>query len=170
TPDGQHIVQIGYAFEGSEPLAKFALVGFDGSGNYDNQFGTNGVTLTKIHPSLHDEPTNAAIVENDRLLILNGTHLSLACYKIYEGLSVEEISADPQIQIVPNPASNSFSINGLKGNDNAIQIFDLSGKSVREFKGIKNNQALNLGLISKGIYLIKIQSDEFIETKKLIIK
>lgn len=170
TPDGQHIIQIGYALEGSEPLAKFALVGFDGSGNYDNQFGISGVTLTKIHPSLHDEPTKAVFMGNDRLLILNGTHLSLACYKIYEGLSVEEISADPQIQIAPNPASNSFFINGLKGNDNTIQIFDLLGKSIREFKAVRDNQQIELGAISKGIYLIRIQSEDFVEIKKLIVK
>ncbi len=170
TPDNQHIIQIGYAFQNNENLAQFALVAFDGSGHYDNQFGTNAVTLSKIHPSQHDEPTKALFMDNDRLLVLNGTHLSLACYKIYEGLSVEDISVDSKIQIAPNPTSNSFVINGLKGKNNQIQILDLSGKLIQEFKSVQDNQRIDLRAISKGTYLLRIKSNGKAESKKLIVK
>lgn len=170
TPNGQHLIQIGFALENNEPYTKFVLLGLDGNGNYDSQFGNNGVTLTKIHPSLHDEPTKATFIGNDRLLVLNGTHLSLACYKIYEGLSIEEISVNSKIQIAPNPTSNSFVIKGLSRNKNQVQILDFSGIMIREFSGISDNQMLDLGLIPKGIYLIRIQSEGFVETKKLIVK
>lgn len=170
TPNGQHLIQIGFTLENGEPLAKFFLLGLDGNGNYDTQFGNNGVTLTKIHPSLHDEPTNASFVGNDRLLILNGTHLSLVGYRIYEGLSIEENSDNSKIEIAPNPTSNTFVVKGLTGNKNQIQILDLSGKTIREFSRVADNQMLDLGLIPKGIYLIKIQYGDFVETKKLIVK
>ena len=170
TPDDQHIIQIGYAFENQETLAKFALVAFDGSGNYDTQFGTNAVALDKIHPALNDEPTKAVFMGNDRLLILNGTHLSLVAYKIYDGLSVEDISDNSKITLAPNPASNSFVIKGLTGIRNQIQIFDLSGKLIFEFKSVQDNQKIDLGAIPKGIYIVKVRSGKKSETKKLIVK
>ncbi|SMC37373.1 T9SS type A sorting domain-containing protein [Moheibacter sediminis] len=170
TPDDQNIIQIGYAFENQDPFAKFALVAFDGSGNYDNQFGTNAVSIDKIHPSLNDEPTKALFMGNDHLLILNGTHLSLVRYTIYDGLSIEDISKDSKIQIAPNPASNSFIINGLNGTLNQVYIIDLTGKTILEFSSVQNNQTLNLGSIPKGIYIIKINSKNKTETKKLIVK
>lgn len=170
TPNDQNIIQIGYTFEGNEPFAKCVLVGFDGSGNYDGQFGNDGVVLTKIYSGMHDEPTKGLFMGDDGLLVLNGTHLSLARYKIYEGLTVEDISTNSKIMIAPNPASNSFMVKGLQGNKNEIQIIDMTGKIIHSFQKVEDGQTLNLGAIPKATYILRINSKHKPETKKLIVR
>lgn len=54
--------------------------------------------------------------------------------------------------------------------NNSIQIFDLSGKLMWKFNSVKNNQKIELESIPKGIYFIKILSEDSTEYKKLIIK
>lgn len=139
------------------------------NGESDDAFGQNGKVITDVSESM-DIPIDVEIMSHDRLIVLNAWQLNMVCYKIYDGLSVEDISTDSKIQIAPNPTSNSFVINGLNSNQNQIQILDLTGKIIQEFQSIQNNQTLNLGSIPKGNYIIKIQSKGKIESKKLVVK
>lgn len=148
---------------------EFALVSTLLNGEIDSEFGENGQTLTDLNFGNFHFPIDSKIF-NDRLIAVDGNDLSLACYKIYAGLSVEDISADSKIQIAPNPTSNSFIINGINGDQNQVQIVDLTGKIIQEFQSVQNKQTLNLGSIPKGNYIIKINSKYKTETKKLIVK
>jgi len=67
--------------------------------------------------------------------------------------------------LYPNPTDGILNI----GNRNLtkIQIFDLTGKLVKEFNPIP---LVDLSNLSKGIYLIKLISDEGTITDKIIIK
>ena len=67
--------------------------------------------------------------------------------------------------LYPNPTNGILNV----GNDNLnkILIFDFSGKQIEEFE--PKNQ-IDLSDISKGIYLIKLISDEGILTDKIIIR
>lgn len=149
---------------------KFALNGYKSNGDVDLTFGNEGYTLTDVTESSYDVPIQAEMVSQDKILVLNSSLLSLARYTIYDGLFVEDISESPKITLVPNPASNSFVINGLTGTNNLIQIFDLSGKLIREYKTVKDNQKIDLRSVPKGNYIVKIESGVFKESKKLIVK
>jgi hypothetical protein len=67
--------------------------------------------------------------------------------------------------LYPNPTNGILNV----GNDNLnkILIFDISGKQIKVFE--PKNQ-IDLSDMSKGIYLIKLISDEGILTDKIIIK
>ena len=75
-----------------------------------------------------------------------------------------------KVTIYPNPAKTEFhlsidkSINGI----NKIQIFNILGEKVFETQVI--SETINFGTIPCGIYLVKILSNQFQITKKLIVE
>ncbi|MFS4466892.1 T9SS type A sorting domain-containing protein [Maribacter sp. 2210JD10-5] len=81
-----------------------------------------------------------------------------------------EIIAKPEkVKVFPNPASNILNILGLQNSDNAtILISDIYGNTVLQHQWQIKNRALNIPVaaLSKGIYMISIQSEEqTIQTK-----
>jgi hypothetical protein len=95
--------------------------------------------------------------------VINGTMLSV-------GNTLEN-----SLFIHPNPSNGVFKIswnNGLTA-IKSMQIYTISGKLIKtinqDFSGL-NNYELDLNNLSKGLYLLKIQSDKTQVTKKLILK
>ena len=83
-------------------------------------------------------------------------------------LGIEEVNAsNNDVSIYPNPTSDFVTINNLNPDTKSIQLFDLSGKLVKNYNtsDIKNNTLSLSGLVS-GNYIIKI--DNF--SKKIILK
>lgn len=68
--------------------------------------------------------------------------------------------------IFPNPAQNQVVISGIEKLSNLV-IYSISGEKVASYL-VSNESQLDLNLPS-GIYLVKIISDTFLTTKKLII-
>jgi PKD repeat protein len=70
-----------------------------------------------------------------------------------------------QYEVFPNPAINQVTIKSLNGSnsDVAIEITDAAGKLVLEkkinFKKDKNEQQMDISDLSKGVYLIKIRTE-----------
>jgi hypothetical protein len=79
---------------------------------------------------------------------------------------------DLKIRIYPNPAKNSFQIQGieglLKGNNFKIKIFNALGERVYEADDY--NEKIELPLIPSGVYFIKIMSGSDQVIQKLIIE
>lgn len=70
-----------------------------------------------------------------------------------------------KIQVYPNPAKDFILIKNLKNNED-FEIYDLQGKLVKKEK-YKNNQ-ISLKNLSKGIYILKIPSQKYVQ--KIIIE
>lgn len=84
-------------------------------------------------------------------------------------LSIEEKNSS-RFKIYPNPTKNKFEIQ-FEANENKefkIQIFDLLGKQVL-VNTVFSNQIIDVSTLEIGIYLIRIQNENKIETQKLII-
>ena len=79
--------------------------------------------------------------------------------------SINENYNSNQISIFPNPTTNTLFINGLPKNSN-IKIFDVLGKEVLNFE-TTNNQ-INISNLQSGIYILKIENENKIVTKKFI--
>ena len=83
-------------------------------------------------------------------------------YKIIDAaLSNNEIDSDT-LNYFPNPFEDYIQINS--GRPINIELYDLSGRKLREFKNY-NQEILNLGFLNKGTYIIKV--DGYL-VKKLI--
>ncbi|MDP2194219.1 MAG: T9SS type A sorting domain-containing protein, partial [Alphaproteobacteria bacterium] len=77
------------------------------------------------------------------------------------------------ITIYPNPATNKISIatnNNLQG-ETTICIFNMNGALLQQkiFQS-QNLIELDVSTLPKGFYLVKIQSNKGIETKKLVVQ
>ena len=78
------------------------------------------------------------------------------------------------VQIYPNPASEHFNINNLKGGDYTITIYDMLGKAVQtvESKHVIENETLTIPIkgISTGEYIVTIASGSTSTSLHLLVK
>ena len=79
----------------------------------------------------------------------------------------EEISVD----LVPNPASETISIeiNNYLGGEVLVSIYDVHGKFIQRLNFFENASRLNISEQAGGIYFVKIQLNDRITYKKLIV-
>lgn len=81
--------------------------------------------------------------------------------------------ASNSIKIYPNPATSEFTISQSLSSEGTVQLFDISGKKIKDlFKGnfsSNKNITVKTGGIAAGIYLVKVNSGKQTVTKKLII-
>ncbi|MGO4710449.1 T9SS type A sorting domain-containing protein [Chryseobacterium sp. 2TAF14] len=81
-------------------------------------------------------------------------------------LSTTEITQTPKLIIYPNPTSDRFFVKGL--NDGNILVYDLNGRLLIKEK--YNEKGINVGALSKGVYVVKITDKNISFSEKLIIK
>ena len=89
------------------------------------------------------------------------------------GIDVVAID-NTDINVYPNPAASQISIEGFALNSE-IQISDITGKIVYKTAAAAPDNyreqkiKVNISDFSEGVYLVQIQTEKFIETKKVII-
>lgn len=80
-----------------------------------------------------------------------------------QSLAVNESEIKNQINVYPNPFSNFIN---LKGKYSIIELYDYSGKLI---KLVTNPQdKINLESLKKGVYLLKIHTNDRILTEKIV--
>ena len=83
-------------------------------------------------------------------------------------IGTNQVVLDPHlIDVFPNPSNNDFNITideNLKVN--SIVLYDFQGKIINTFP--KNHKTLNINNLNEGAYILNIQTDEGILSKKLI--
>ena len=72
-----------------------------------------------------------------------------------------------QVQLYPNPATNSIYVNGLL-NKATVEVFSIEGRKVETYN-IAGNSVLDINL-SSGMYVFKITSEDKITVKKMMIQ
>ncbi|MCD2259915.1 endonuclease [Psychroserpens luteolus] len=82
-------------------------------------------------------------------------------------LSVEEFETVDVIKMYPNPA-NGNEVNIDSNQDLAVEVYDILGKKVKIGQITSNQKKLNISELSKGVYLVKLNSSKGSITKKLI--
>ncbi|MDR0830455.1 MAG: T9SS type A sorting domain-containing protein [Prevotellaceae bacterium] len=81
--------------------------------------------------------------------------------------AVDEIEAAPEISIYPNPTADELVISGQWSVLSDVQIFDITGKLIYNLQFTIYN-SINVSALSQGIYLLRINTDKGIFTKKFI--
>jgi endonuclease I len=82
-------------------------------------------------------------------------------------LSVDEFETVETIKMYPNPA-NGNEVTIISNQDLAVEVYDILGKKVKIQNISVNQKQLNISGLSKGIYIVKLDSDKGSITKKLI--
>ncbi len=92
---------------------------------------------------------------------------------IYSTVGINELQA-ANFSISPNPSNGSFKIIYLlpQNKSGILQIFDITGKEVykQNLPQCSTLQNISLPQLSSGVYAVKINSDNFSVTKKLLIQ
>lgn len=86
------------------------------------------------------------------------------------GVGVNNVLANSDVKVYPNPAKENVSIETSKGNNSVITILDLSGKTIETINTSKTITTLNTSNITSGIYFIQITNEFGSITKKLVIE
>ncbi|MEN8250231.1 MAG: T9SS type A sorting domain-containing protein [Bacteroidota bacterium] len=71
------------------------------------------------------------------------------------------------IAVYPNPANNVINIRANREEIKGIRMLDLNGKVVLELERFNQN-LINISNLKKGVYLLKINVNGIVETKKII--
>ena len=83
-------------------------------------------------------------------------------------VGIDNISEN-NISIYPNPTNGEFIIENQQ-EISKIEIFDITGKSVKQLLPNSKNVSVNINNQANGIYFIKIISENKIITKKIVIR
>jgi endonuclease I len=84
----------------------------------------------------------------------------------WNALSKFEVSYS-YLKIHPNPLKGNY-LNVETSKDLNIEIFDILGKQVLKSNVSSNTKKINLGTLNKGIYIVRLISDDGQVTRKLI--
>ncbi|WP_412985990.1 Ig-like domain-containing protein [Pontimicrobium sp. IMCC45349] len=80
-------------------------------------------------------------------------------------LGITDIDLENTISIAPNPSNSIFNIYTQNVID-SITIFDVNGKTL---KTIHNSNTIDLSLLTRGIYFAKIEANNQVNVKRLIL-
>jgi len=81
-------------------------------------------------------------------------------------LSSESFEAN-KFSIYPNPVNNNLNIQSENRDIQIIEIYNLNGKLVLQHK-YNLNEAIDVSSLAKGLYLLKVQTENGSFTKKLV--
>ncbi|MEI7597237.1 MAG: T9SS type A sorting domain-containing protein, partial [Bacteroidota bacterium] len=74
-----------------------------------------------------------------------------------------------KIEIIPNPANEKFFLDLGQIDRAFVSISDMTGKLIKIFQ-YNSNESVDISQLKEGIYLIKIQTDNLTEIKRLLIQ
>ncbi|MDH7447203.1 endonuclease [Aquimarina sp. 2201CG14-23] len=104
------------------------------------------------------------VTTGDRVII---DDLSWTCYD--PALGVDDFDLDDLVAIYPNPSfDGSITVNIPNGNDNELNIYDITGKRIIAKQNIE--ETTQLSNLPKGILLLEIISSQRSITKKVVIQ
>jgi len=87
-------------------------------------------------------------------------------YKIVGELATPVPDIAPALALYPNPASSAFSLNI---DVQAIQVYNLAGQLVQGYASAPAGKLIDVSVLSKGIYLVKVKDSEGnVSTVKLV--
>lgn len=83
---------------------------------------------------------------------------------ICEGIAESDIN---KVRVHPNPFNDFISVSGLEKNA-IVRVFDLTAKEISSSVVSVDQNQIDLSYLKDGIYLISIQSDNYIKTQKIV--
>jgi len=120
---------------------------------------------------------------NDKFYSINASGAMTLIADIGLGLPISDIAVEPQyknsgtgiasirsaqvFEMYPNPAKNEIYIKAT-GKNNTVQVYDVAGREVKRQTLTQSN--LYIGDLNKGVYFIKLTSDDEVYKAQQLIK
>ncbi|WP_375239414.1 S8/S53 family peptidase [Aurantibacter sp.] len=96
-------------------------------------------------------------------------NMEAAIISLNNTLGINNFAYDTDFFMYPNPAKSVLNIKTKSNHSKNISIYSILGKKIKEINSTNSHTTINLSAFSKGIYLVKIKSEDKIASKKLII-
>lgn len=165
------ITGVNTQFNTGSPTLYFINQGSQTSDIEALSFTANSATSASVQLSISPN-ANIGLYDIVYFNLNEGTIYKPNGFTVNLAIGMNEIT-EITTKIFPNPAKNLLNIES-KNNITGIQIFELMGKEILNKipEKLTQNLQINLSeiLIPKGIYFIKVQSNEGFITQKLIIE
>ncbi|WP_431136051.1 T9SS type A sorting domain-containing protein [Psychroserpens mesophilus] len=174
--DNNNIYVVGDASNNTNNEAtNFAAAKYSFNGDLDTTFGTNGTVSTDFFGT-HDSARDFIITQN-KITLAGYTmetypdeNFALARYDLENNLSISNVSLST-FEVFPTLVNNSVSIKSkISSNSAQISIMNIQGKLVFQQTTIINSipKSIDLKSLTKGLYFLKIQIENQLETYKII--
>ena len=118
-----------------------------------------GVTSQSVTPDFPYTGTWVNLMDNTTINVTSTTSpitIEAGGFRVYgnqSALATEDFNRLNFVNLYPNPASNSFSLNG---NFEKVSIFSITGQLVKSFNNTSENYQYPIEDLENGIYLVKI--------------
>ncbi len=160
TTDGK-IIAVGNSltFDGIY-VVKTDFSGQNNCNEYDH-FLTDSLVTMNVD-SLNIAPQNLSLTQNDLLYTWDkGGSVFPLC-----AVSVVELKSDDEFSFFPNPSSIGIISFHSTNKVNCITITDLSGRCIRTWRPVADNESI---VLSAGMYVATIQAGQKYFSKKLVV-
>lgn len=171
-----HLVGIYEHTPGSSGIVKFYV---DGILEDENIIGADyGITNSNVPFVIGANPNNSNPTINkfwdgalDEVYVYNRVLNQSEIDTLSASNPTNIVSINNEINIYPNPTTNYLSVElDKKNTDFDIEILDLNGRAITS-ESVKTNQKIvDVSNFDKGVYFIRIQTEDFIKTTKIIKK
>ncbi|MGA0041540.1 MAG: alpha-amylase family glycosyl hydrolase [Flavobacteriaceae bacterium] len=111
--------------------------------------GSQSINVTNTSDPITLEPGEFKIYGNDAVTIL----------------STPVLATKERVTVFPNPAKQELFLNNSAI---SVKFYNLLGKEVLKYEHIESGQVMDIRSLSNGVYLIKIQTDQGISSRKLL--
>jgi hypothetical protein len=112
--------------------------------------------------------SNIRLIQNDNTVI--GTNPQTGVVTVNLASSTENIE-DFNLEIFPNPASAELNLKSTNTNIESVIVINLTGQILYVDKNVNSNLSkIDISSLAEGIYLIQVQTDKGLTTKKLVKK
>lgn len=86
-------------------------------------------------------------------------------------LAVDDFAIKTKTQVYPNPTSGKIFLNSTDSKLKSAKIYNVNGTLVKPFLKLETNiDSLDIGELSPGIYILQLETDNGVETQKIIKK
>jgi uncharacterized delta-60 repeat protein len=179
---GGNIIAGGY-YINAQQQADFALVRYLSNGAGDNTFGTSSKVITDF-ASTNDFGTSIAIGSDGKLVMAGHSNndfavarYNLAAAAFTNMAAIKKEMHHTAVDVLPNPFSSKASVLFTLDKDALviIELLDATGtkiKTITNERLLKGNHQIELskGILTAGIYFLRIVKDKEVLTKKVVIE
>ncbi|MFT4780377.1 MAG: endonuclease I [Psychroserpens sp.] len=120
----------------------------------------------------HGDASNGSLAQGNRNPFIDNPYLATVIWggpnaqDRWENLSVTDFE-QVTLKMYPNPA-NGNEVTIISNQELAAEVYDILGKRVKVQNITANQKKLNVSGLAKGIYIVRLSSENGIITKKLI--
>ncbi len=98
------------------------------------------------------------------LVLLLCCFMTVATFAQADGDNLEDVRIPRMVEIIPNPATNSFAVYNIEG-EASVSLYSVNGKEVMA-KVVVEGEPIVISHLPHGIYLAKINDEVYKVIKK----